>query len=179
MLLHPKPACRQGKSCSGNAASCGHRPIFECRVAFSTGLDQRSGRQPRFVSQQQEVAIPEDRAEGSEISQQKFDVVLNLLQASPWHGREALECKAQGVKLSTMAASSRLLRTAGWPFAVRQSQSFRSPFGPRSWGGTMTRPRTPNSFYVRPERASWVFKFHPSQRLRKLFGWSSTYRGEP
>lgn len=35
------------------------------------------------------------------------------------------------------------------------------------------------SFYVRPERESWVFRFSPSQRLRKLFGWSSTYRGEP
>ena len=35
------------------------------------------------------------------------------------------------------------------------------------------------SFYVRPERASWVLRFNPSQRLRKLFGWSSTYRGEP
>ena len=34
------------------------------------------------------------------------------------------------------------------------------------------------SFYIRPEPASWVFKFNPSQRLRKLFGWSSTYRGE-
>jgi DNA-binding protein HU-beta len=34
------------------------------------------------------------------------------------------------------------------------------------------------SFYVRPERESWVFKFNPSQRLRKLFGWTSTYRGE-
>ena len=34
------------------------------------------------------------------------------------------------------------------------------------------------SFYVRPERASWVFKFNPSQRLRKLLGWSSTYRGQ-
>ncbi len=34
------------------------------------------------------------------------------------------------------------------------------------------------SFYVRLERTSWVFKFNPSQRLRKLFGWSSTYRGE-
>ncbi len=34
------------------------------------------------------------------------------------------------------------------------------------------------TFYVRPERASWVFKFSPSQRLRKLFGWSSTYKGE-
>ena len=33
------------------------------------------------------------------------------------------------------------------------------------------------SFYVRPERGAWVFKFNPSQRLRKLFGWSSTYRG--
>ncbi len=34
------------------------------------------------------------------------------------------------------------------------------------------------SFYVRPERDRWVFKFNPSQRLRALFGWSSTYRGE-
>ena len=34
------------------------------------------------------------------------------------------------------------------------------------------------SFYVRPERESWVFRFNPSQRLRKLFGWTSTYRGE-
>jgi len=34
------------------------------------------------------------------------------------------------------------------------------------------------TFYVRPERDSWVFKFNPFQRLRKLFGWSSTYKGE-
>lgn len=34
------------------------------------------------------------------------------------------------------------------------------------------------SFYVRPEQESWVFKFNPSQRLRKLFGWTSSYRGE-
>ena len=33
------------------------------------------------------------------------------------------------------------------------------------------------SFYVQPERASWVFKFNPAQRLRALFGWSSTYKG--
>ena len=32
------------------------------------------------------------------------------------------------------------------------------------------------SFYVRPEPGSWVFRFNPSQRLRALFGWSSTYR---
>jgi DNA-binding protein HU-beta len=31
-------------------------------------------------------------------------------------------------------------------------------------------------FYVRPEPDSWVFKFNPGQRLRALFGWSSTYR---
>jgi len=30
---------------------------------------------------------------------------------------------------------------------------------------------------VRAGRSSWVFKFNPSQRLRALFGWSSTYRG--
>jgi DNA-binding protein HU-beta len=34
------------------------------------------------------------------------------------------------------------------------------------------------SFYVRPEPGTWVFRFNPSQRLRKLLGWSSTYRGE-
>ena len=33
------------------------------------------------------------------------------------------------------------------------------------------------SFYVRPERSSWVFKFSPAQRLRALFGWSSSYKG--
>jgi DNA-binding protein HU-beta len=33
-------------------------------------------------------------------------------------------------------------------------------------------------FYVRPERDSWVFRFNPSQKLRALFGWSSTYKGE-
>ena len=32
-------------------------------------------------------------------------------------------------------------------------------------------------FYVRPESARWVFRFNPSQRLRAVFGWSSTYRG--
>lgn len=34
------------------------------------------------------------------------------------------------------------------------------------------------TFYIRLERISTVFKFNPSQRLRKLFGWSSTYKGE-
>src|SRR6266700_1008409 len=34
-------------------------------------------------------------------------------------------------------------------------------------------------FYVRPEPESWVFKFNPGQRLRALFGWSSTYSGKP
>ena len=33
-------------------------------------------------------------------------------------------------------------------------------------------------FYVRPERDTWVFKFNPSQKLRALFGWSSTYTGK-
>lgn len=33
-------------------------------------------------------------------------------------------------------------------------------------------------FYVRPERNTWAFKFNPGQKLRALFGWSSTYKGE-
>jgi DNA-binding protein HU-beta len=34
------------------------------------------------------------------------------------------------------------------------------------------------SFYVRPERSTWIFRFNPGQRLRALFGWSSTYKGK-
>jgi hypothetical protein len=33
-------------------------------------------------------------------------------------------------------------------------------------------------FCVRPEPESWVFRFNPGQRLRALFGWSSTYTGQ-
>jgi DNA-binding protein HU-beta len=33
------------------------------------------------------------------------------------------------------------------------------------------------TFYVRIEWQSWVFKFTPSQRLRRVLGWSSTYTG--
>ncbi len=33
-------------------------------------------------------------------------------------------------------------------------------------------------FYVRSERESWAFRFNPGQKLRALFGWSSTYSGE-
>jgi DNA-binding protein HU-beta len=34
-------------------------------------------------------------------------------------------------------------------------------------------------FYVKPtRRGTWVFKFNPGQKLRALFGWSSTYKGE-
>jgi DNA-binding protein HU-beta len=33
-------------------------------------------------------------------------------------------------------------------------------------------------FYVRPEPDTWVFKFNPGQKLRALFGWSSTYTGD-
>lgn len=34
------------------------------------------------------------------------------------------------------------------------------------------------SFYVRAGRESWTFKFNPGQKLRALFGWSSSYIGE-
>jgi nucleoid DNA-binding protein len=33
------------------------------------------------------------------------------------------------------------------------------------------------SFYVRAEGLKWVFKFNPGQKLRALFGWSSSYSG--
>jgi DNA-binding protein HU-beta len=34
------------------------------------------------------------------------------------------------------------------------------------------------TFYIQVKREASVFKFNPSQKLRKLFGWSSTYKGE-
>ena len=34
------------------------------------------------------------------------------------------------------------------------------------------------SFYLDLKRSGCVFKFSPSQKLRALFGWSSTYKGE-
>jgi len=33
-------------------------------------------------------------------------------------------------------------------------------------------------FYVRAESDSWIFRFNPAQRLRALFNWSSTYKGD-
>lgn len=33
-------------------------------------------------------------------------------------------------------------------------------------------------FYVRQRGDTWAFKFNPGQKLRALFGWSSTYKGE-
>jgi DNA-binding protein HU-beta len=34
------------------------------------------------------------------------------------------------------------------------------------------------SFYVNVRRHGTVFKFNPAQKLRALFGWSSTYKGD-
>jgi nucleoid DNA-binding protein len=32
-------------------------------------------------------------------------------------------------------------------------------------------------FYVQPRGETWAFKFNPGQKLRALFGWSSSYKG--
>lgn len=34
------------------------------------------------------------------------------------------------------------------------------------------------NFYISIRASGTVFKFNPSQRLRALFGWSSTYKGD-
>jgi len=31
-------------------------------------------------------------------------------------------------------------------------------------------------FYLQPRAPTWIFKFNPGQKLRTLFGWSSTYK---
>jgi DNA-binding protein HU-beta len=33
-------------------------------------------------------------------------------------------------------------------------------------------------FYVKPSCETWAFKFNPGQKLRAVFGWSSTYKGK-
>jgi Bacterial DNA-binding protein len=33
-------------------------------------------------------------------------------------------------------------------------------------------------FYVRRHPGAWAFKFNPGQKLRALFGWSSSYKGK-
>jgi DNA-binding protein HU-beta len=32
-------------------------------------------------------------------------------------------------------------------------------------------------FYLDRRQESWAFKFNPGQKVRALFGWSSSYRG--
>ena len=34
------------------------------------------------------------------------------------------------------------------------------------------------TFYLDRRKSSTAFKFNPSQKLKKLFGWSSTYKGK-
>ena len=34
------------------------------------------------------------------------------------------------------------------------------------------------TFYIDVRHSGTVFKFNPAQRLRALFGWSSTYKGD-
>lgn len=34
------------------------------------------------------------------------------------------------------------------------------------------------AFYIEVRRSGTVFKFNPGQRLRALFGWASTYKGD-
>jgi DNA-binding protein HU-beta len=43
-------------------------------------------------------------------------------------------------------------------------------------GESVTLPNF-GSFYLDRRRSGCVFKFNPSQKLRALFGWSSTYKG--
>jgi DNA-binding protein HU-beta len=34
------------------------------------------------------------------------------------------------------------------------------------------------TFYIDTRRSGVVFKFNPAQRLRAIFGWASTYKGD-
>ncbi len=38
--------------------------------------------------------------------------------------------------------------------------------------------RNVGKFYVKPTRDTWVFKFSPSQKWKKMLGWASSYKGD-
>ena len=44
--------------------------------------------------------------------------------------------------------------------------------------GEIVSLRNFGTFYIDERRHSTVFKFNPSQRMRAMLGWSSTYKGE-
>ena len=44
-------------------------------------------------------------------------------------------------------------------------------------GSSVTLPGF-GGFYVKRKRDGCVFRFNPGQKLRALFGWSSTYKGK-
>ncbi len=44
-------------------------------------------------------------------------------------------------------------------------------------GESVTLPNF-GGFYVKQKRDGTVFKFNPSQKLRAILGWSSTYKGD-
>ena len=52
---------------------------------------------------------------------------------------------------------------------VEMYETFRSGYG-------LTLPGF-GGVYLDQRREGWAFKFNPGQKLRALFGWSSSYRG--
>ncbi len=44
--------------------------------------------------------------------------------------------------------------------------------------GESVQIRNFGTFYIKHHGDSVAFKFNPAQKLRKLFGWSSTYKGD-
>ena len=81
--------------------------------------------------------------------------------------------KEDVVRLLAARMKSDEATAAAWLDGVTETlyESFKA-------GNSVTLPGF-GGFYVRPESESWVFRFNPGQRLRALFGWSSTYSGTP
>ena len=79
--------------------------------------------------------------------------------------------KEDVVRLLATRMKSDEATAAAWLDGVTETlyESFKA-------GNSVTLPGF-GGFYVRPESESWVFRFNPGQRLRALFGWSSTYSG--
>jgi nucleoid DNA-binding protein len=75
------------------------------------------------------------------------------------------------LEMQVKAAIISKMTAAWWLDGVLEEmdQAFRSGYG-------LTLPGF-GGLYLDHRRESWAFKFNPGQKLRALFGWSSTYRG--
>jgi len=87
-----------------------------------------------------------------------------------WLWQERIETKAFVQQLAVKMKTDEKVATA-WLEATLETlyENFKAGKGVTLTGF--------GGFYVQPRGETWAFKFNPGQKLRVLFGWSSSYQG--